>query len=59
LIYPSREAPNSGFIGSQNTLGEKEGWLVISDRSPEKAWDEKIYWQEKVLENRIIRVVGC
>ncbi len=42
-----------------DTLGEKEGWLVIFDRSEEKTWDEKIYWQEELSEKRVIRIVGC
>ena len=42
-----------------DTLGEKEGWLVIFDRSPEKTWDEKIYWHEEVSEKGVIRVIGC
>jgi hypothetical protein len=42
-----------------DTLGENEGWLVIFDRSPEKTWDEKIYWHEEVSEKGVIRVIGC
>jgi hypothetical protein len=42
-----------------DTLGENEGWLVIFDRSPVKSWDEKIYWQEEVSDNKVIKILGC
>ncbi|MGK7394297.1 MAG: AAA-like domain-containing protein [Candidatus Cyclobacteriaceae bacterium M3_2C_046] len=42
-----------------DSLGEKKGWLVIFDRSPEKNWDEKIYWQEQEMDDRLITIVGC
>ena len=42
-----------------DTIGEKEGWLVIFDRTPEKSWDEKIYWHEQVVGKKVIHVLGC
>ena len=42
-----------------DALGEKTGWLGIFDRSPDKTWEEKIYMQDEVLEDKVIRVVGC
>jgi hypothetical protein len=40
-------------------LNEKEGWLVIFDKAPDKAWDEKIFWQTENYNHQIIHVVGC
>ena len=42
-----------------DTLGSRRGWLVIFDRRPEVAWDEKISWCEETLAGREIAVVGC
>lgn len=41
-----------------DTLGEEEGWLVIFDRSPDKNWDEKIYWNKQEYGNKLIHVLG-
>ena len=41
-----------------DTLGEQEGWLVIFDRSPDKNWDEKIYWNKQEYGNKLIHVLG-
>jgi hypothetical protein len=42
-----------------DTNGEKEGWLVIFDRSPKKKWEEKIYWNITEFDGKTIHVVGC
>ena len=42
-----------------DTLGTRRGWLVIFDRRPEVAWDEKISWCEETLAGHEIAVVGC
>jgi hypothetical protein len=41
------------------TNNEKEGWLVIFDRNRRKKWDQKITWDTKEYDGRIIHVVGC
>jgi hypothetical protein len=42
-----------------DTLGCKEGWLIIFDCDPNKSWDEKIYTKAIAIENgKIITVVG-
>ena len=41
------------------TLGEKEGWLVIFDRSNTKKWDKKIYWKTENYEDKKLNIVGC
>jgi hypothetical protein len=43
-----------------DTLGCKEGWLVIFDQRKDKDWDEKIYQKEYPLENgKLITVIGA
>jgi hypothetical protein len=42
-----------------NKVGEKQGWLVIFDRSPDKSWDERIYWKTEKILGKKIEVVGC
>ncbi len=39
-------------------LGCREGWLVIFDRDEDLSWDEKIYSQKKILEDRTVYVLG-
>jgi hypothetical protein len=33
-------------------VGEKEGWLVIFDRNPDKSWDERIYWKTEEYDEK-------
>ena len=42
-----------------DTVGEKQGWLVIFDRNSDKDWDEKIYWKSEKYKDKKIVVVGC
>jgi hypothetical protein len=42
-----------------DTSGEKEGWLVIFDRSQKKSWEEKITWETLQYEGATIHIVGC
>jgi hypothetical protein len=39
-------------------VGEKEGWLVIFDRTLDKSWAEKIYWKTEELKGKSMHVVG-
>jgi hypothetical protein len=39
--------------------GALEGWLIIFDRSNNKSWDKKIYWETKQVGKMTIHVVGC
>jgi len=41
------------------TLGESTGWLILFDRNPKTSWDEKISWETKTFENKIIHILGC
>lgn len=44
--------------GYMDTVGEKEGWLIIFDRKTDKNWEEKIYWNTKEIKGKTIHVVG-
>jgi hypothetical protein len=41
------------------TMGAREGWLVIFDRNPNTPWDNKLYWKTNKTSQGIIHVVGC
>jgi len=40
-------------------LGCNEGWLVIFDRDDGLSWDEKIYFQTDIVEDKTIYIVGA
>ena len=42
-----------------DTLGLKEGWLIIFDRRPNVAWDQKITWNECDKGGKTIHIIGC
>jgi hypothetical protein len=42
-----------------NISGASEGWLVIFDRSENKAWDEKLTWETQEYKGKTIHIVGC
>ena len=42
-----------------DTMGEREGWLVIFDRSIDTPWENKLYWKTIATTQGIIHVVGC
>jgi hypothetical protein len=37
----------------------KEGWLLIFNKNPNISWDEKIYYQQEIVEEKIIHVFGA
>ena len=39
--------------------GSDDGWVVIFDRDTGKSWEEKLYLEEKVIDNKKINVFGC
>ncbi|MDJ0839037.1 MAG: AAA-like domain-containing protein [Acidobacteriota bacterium] len=42
-----------------DTLGLKEGWLILFDRDPNKPWEEKITWNTESRRGKAIHIVGC
>jgi hypothetical protein len=42
-----------------DTLGVKEGWLILFDRRPEIDWDTKIYLKTETDGDKTVVIVGC
>ncbi len=42
-----------------DACGATEGWLVIFDRRPDRAWDERIFWRTVARDARTIHIVGA
>jgi type II secretory pathway predicted ATPase ExeA len=42
-----------------DTLGVKQGWLVIFDRRNDMLWEDKLYFEHEEAAGKIISVVGC
>lgn len=40
-------------------LGCAEGWLLIFDRRPAIAWDQRIFWETVTENGKTIHIVGC
>ncbi|MDR1309204.1 MAG: hypothetical protein LBL95_04815 [Deltaproteobacteria bacterium] len=47
------------LAGYLDAAGQKEGWLVIFDRDRNKAWEEKIYWEDALFADKVLHLVGC
>jgi len=42
-----------------DTLGEREGWLVVFDPDNDKPWAERIFWRNEQTEHGLVHIVGC
>jgi hypothetical protein len=47
------------LAGYLDTLGEREGWLVIFDRRPKTAWSRKLFWEDVKKGGKKIHIAGC
>jgi hypothetical protein len=47
------------IIGYMDTLGAKEGWLIIFDRRPDIDWETKTYFKTEKIEGKTVTIVGC
>ena len=45
-------------LGYMDTFGSKDGWLLIFNRKPEISWDEKIYYKQEKINDKVINVFG-
>jgi hypothetical protein len=61
LRYSSKTEENSyaQIIGYMDTLGVKEGWLIIFDRRLDRDWDAKIYLKTEKMGDKMVTIVGC
>jgi hypothetical protein len=56
----SREKSLEQTTGYMDSQGVREAWLVIFDRSAEKPWDEKLFWEDTTLpDGKVVHIVGC
>ncbi|GHT21247.1 hypothetical protein AGMMS4957_09750 [Bacteroidia bacterium] len=55
----TEENSYSQILDYMDTLGVKEGWLIIFDRRPEIDWDTKIYLKTEKVEGKTVTIVGC
>lgn len=61
-LYYSQNSLSDGLEQTSSYMdssGASEGHLVIFDRNPHKAWDEKIYHLTEVFNGKTIQVWGC
>lgn len=61
-LYRSPKTLEEGLAQTaryMETLGCKEGWLVMFDRSSGKDWDTKLYVDTMAVGDKTITVVGC
>jgi hypothetical protein len=42
-----------------DTLGVKEGWLIIFDRRPDIDWETKTYLKTEKIKSKTVTIVGC
>jgi hypothetical protein len=47
------------ILGYMDTLGVKEGWLIIFDRRSDIDWDTKIYLKTESVEEKTVTIAGC
>ncbi|GHT50571.1 hypothetical protein AGMMS49982_06120 [Bacteroidia bacterium] len=61
LRYSSKteEKSYAQLINYMDTVGAKEGWLIIFDRRPDIDWDAKIYLKTETVEGKTVTIVGC
>jgi ribosomal protein S13 len=55
----TREQSIKQILGYMDTCGSSVGWLIVFDKDTKKLWEEKIFWETKELDGKIIHVVGC
>jgi hypothetical protein len=41
-----------------DVYGATEGWLALFDRTPQTSWDEKIYMEKRIIDEKTITIIG-
>jgi type II secretory pathway predicted ATPase ExeA len=54
----SKEKGITQTLRYMNVYGCTEGWLAIFDRSQTTEWDSKIYMEKKMIDGKIVTIVG-
>ncbi|MDR0844451.1 MAG: ATP-binding protein [Tannerella sp.] len=55
----TEENSYSQLLGYMDSLGVKEGWLIIFDRRINIDWETKIYLKTETMGDKTITIVGC
>jgi hypothetical protein len=55
----TEEKSHAQIIDYMDTLGVKEGWLIIFDRRITTDWDTKIYLKTEKMEDKTVTIAGC
>ncbi|GAP72930.1 hypothetical protein SAMD00024442_5_50 [Candidatus Symbiothrix dinenymphae] len=55
----TEEKSYAQLINYMDTVGTKEGWLIIFDRRPDIDWDAKIYLKTEKVGDKTVSIVGC
>ena len=55
----TEENSHDQILDYMDTLGVKEGWLVIFDRRVDMDWNTKIYLKTEKIEDKTLTIVGC
>ncbi|GHV49223.1 hypothetical protein FACS1894181_07590 [Bacteroidia bacterium] len=55
----TEENSYSQILEYMDTLGVKEGWLIIFDRRINIGWDSKVYLKTEKIEDKTITIAGC
>ena len=59
LEYQMKKKTIEQLIAYMDRTGTVEGWLVVFDRSTEKTWDEKIRWETRDIDKKVVHLVWC
>lgn len=65
-VHPTRDKPErvvqegiTQLCEYLDTLGEREGWLIVSNQQPGLSWDERLWEKEIQVEGRTLHLRGA
>lgn len=59
LEYQMKKKTTEQLMAYMDRTNTTEGWLVIFDRSKETSWDEKIRWETREIDKKVVHLVWC
>jgi hypothetical protein len=60
-IYRGEKTITEGFeqlAEYMDIFASKEGWLIVFNRNPEISWDDKIYYKQEIVGDKILNIFG-